>query len=433
MRICIIGLGKIGLPLAVQCASSGQGVIGVDISRDVVDSVNSGIPPFSGELDLDNKLSEVVAKGLLEATTDIGVAVKNSSVVMVVVPLVVDRFSKPDFTIIDKVTETVGSALQKGTLVTYETTLPVGTTRNRFTTKLVELSGLVVGEELFVVHSPERVFSGRIFKDLRSYPKLVGGVDDASTQKGVDFYSSVLEFDKRPELSRPNGVWTMDSAEAAELAKLAETTYRNVNIGLANEFAEFAESQEIDIYQVIEASNSQPFSYIHQPGIAVGGHCIPVYPKFYLSTAPNSKIPLTAIEVNENVAERAVEKIRNRIDSLKGLRAVILGASYRGGVKETSFSGVYRISDALEKNEANVLVHDPLFENKELSNLGFKPYNFGEICDIAILQAEHNQYLKITPEDMPGIKLMYDGRNFLNSDNWESIDFLRIGGFTESK
>lgn len=433
MRICIIGLGKIGLPLAVQCASSGQGVIGVDISRDVVDSVNSGIPPFSGELDLDNKLSEVVAKGLLEATTDIGVAVKNSSVVMVVVPLVVDRFSKPDFTIIDKVTESVGSALQKGTLVTYETTLPVGTTRNRFTTKLVELSGLVVGEELFVVHSPERVFSGRIFKDLRSYPKLVGGVDDASTQKGVDFYSSVLEFDKRPELSRPNGVWTMDSAEAAELAKLAETTYRNVNIGLANEFAEFAESQEIDIYQVIEASNSQPFSYIHQPGIAVGGHCIPVYPKFYLSTAPNSKIPLTAIEVNENVAERAVEKIRNRIDSLKGLRAVILGASYRGGVKETSYSGVYRISDALEKNEANVLVHDPLFENKELSNLGFKPYNFGEICDIAILQAEHNQYLKITPEDMPGIKLMYDGRNFLNSGNWESIDFLRIGGFTESK
>ena len=433
MRICIIGLGKIGLPLAVQCASSGQGVIGVDISRDVVDSVNSGIPPFSGELDLDNKLSEVVAKGLLEATTDIGVAVKNSSVVMVVVPLVVDRFSKPDFTIIDKVTESVGSALQKGTLVTYETTLPVGTTRNRFTTKLVELSGLVVGEELFVVHSPERVFSGRIFKDLRSYPKLVGGVDDASTQKGVDFYSSVLEFDKRPELSRPNGVWTMDSAEAAELAKLAETTYRNVNIGLANEFAEFAESQEIDIYQVIEASNSQPFSYIHQPGIAVGGHCIPVYPKFYLSTAPNSKIPLTAIEVNENVAERAVEKIRNRIDSLKGLRAVILGAYYRGGVKKTSYSGVYRISDALEKNEANVLVHDPLFENKELSNLGFKPYNFGEICDIAILQAEHNQYLKITPEDMPGIKLMYDGRNFLNSGNWESIDFLRIGGFTESK
>ena len=433
MCICIVGLGKIGLPLAVQSASSGRDVIGVDISRDVVDSVNSGISPFSGELDLEKKLSEVVAKGLLKATTDISAAVKNSSVIMVVVPLVVDQSSKPDFAIIDDVTESIGSALQKDTLVTYETTLPVGTTRNRFTSKLVELSGLVLGKDLFVVHSPERVFSGRIFKDLRSYPKLVGGVDDASLQKGVDFYTSILEFDNRPELSRPNGVWAMDSAEAAEFTKLAETTYRNVNIGLANEFAEFAEDQEIDIYQVIEASNSQPFSYIHQPGIAVGGHCIPVYPKFYLSTAPNSKIPLTAIEVNESVAERVVEKIRKRIGSLEGLRAVILGASYRGGVKEISFSGVYRISNALEKDGANVFVHDPLFENEELSHLGFEPYSFGETCDIAILQADHSQYLKITPEDMPGIKLMYDGRNFLDSDNWESVDFLKIGGFTESK
>ena len=132
-------------------------------------------------------------------------------------------------------------------------------------------------------HSPERVFSGRIFEDLRKYPKLIGGLDDPSSKRVAEFYEAVLDFDDRPDLARGNGVWDLGSVEAAELAKLAETTYRDVNIGLANTFAMYADSIGVDIFAVIEASNSQPFSHIHQPGIAVGGHCIPVYPRFYLS------------------------------------------------------------------------------------------------------------------------------------------------------
>ena len=128
-----------------------------------------------------------------------------------------------------------------------------------------------LGDDLFVAFSPERVYSGRVFADLRRYPKLVGGIDETSTKLAIDFYESVLQFDHRDDLTKPNGVWDLGNSEAAELAKLAETTYRDINIGFANELARHADQHDIDVAEVIEACNSQPFSHIHQPGIAVGG------------------------------------------------------------------------------------------------------------------------------------------------------------------
>ena len=151
-------------------------------------------------------------------------------------------------------------------------------------------SGLTAGRDFHLVFSPERVLTGRVFADLRRYPKLVGGLDEAGATKAREFYEAVLEFDERPDLDRPNGVWDLGSAEAAELAKLAETTYRDVNIGLANQFARFADRHGIDVHQVIDASNSQPYSHIHRPGIAVGGHCIPIYPRLYLWNDPDATV-----------------------------------------------------------------------------------------------------------------------------------------------
>ena len=132
------------------------------------------------------------------------------------------------------------------------------------------------------------MLTGRVFADLRKYPKLVGGLSEEGAKRAIAFYEAVLDFDERADLERGNGVWDLGSAEAAELAKLAETTYRDVNIGLANQFARFAGANGIDVHQVIEASNSQPYSHIHRPGIAVGGHCIPVYPRLYLWTDPEA-------------------------------------------------------------------------------------------------------------------------------------------------
>ena len=150
-------------------------------------------------------------------------------------------------------------------------------------------------------------------EDLRKYPKLVGGLFDAGAKIAIDFYESVLDFDDRPDLVRGNGVWDLGSAEASELAKLAETTYRDVNIALANQFARFAATAGIDIYQVIEASNSQPYSHIHQPGIAVGGHCIPVFPRLYLWNDPSATVVpgLSAVDALFNTGPRAT---RQRLD-----------------------------------------------------------------------------------------------------------------------
>ena len=294
MKIAVIALGKIGLPLAVQFASKGHEVVGVDVNQAVVDLVNAGTEPFPGEAHLQEMLSELVPAGKLRATTDYAQAVPGADAVVLVVPLVVDSDAQPDFGWMDDATAELGKHLTACTLVSYETTLPVGTTRTRWKPALEAASGLVEGRDFHLVFSPERVLTGRVFEDLRKYPKLVGGLSDAGAAKAVEFYKSVLDFDERPDLNRANGVWDLGSAEASELAKLAETTYRDVNIGLANQFARFAAKTGIDIYQVIAASNSQPFSHIHQPGIAVGGHCIPVYPRLYLWTDPEATVTAVA-------------------------------------------------------------------------------------------------------------------------------------------
>jgi len=427
MDICVVALGKIGLPVAVQAASKGHRVRGADISSKVVGLVSTGVEPFPGEQGLSERLIDVVSKGLLTATTDTTEAVSESEAVIIVPPLVVNEDGVPDFTALDRATEAVALGLRTGTLVSYETTLPVHATRQRLAVKLSELSGLKLGEDLFVVHSPERVYTGRVFSDLRRYPKLVGGLDEKSTLRGLELYAAILDFDDRPDLDRPNGVWPMESVEAAELAKLADTVYRNVNIGLANEFAVFSETIGVDVYDVIAAANSQPASHIHRPGVAVGGHCIPVYPKFYLSNDPTAVIPAAAIDANEAMPRHAVDTILRRFGDLANQKVAVLGAAYRGGVKEVAFSGAFPLVEYLRSLGAQVVVHDPLFTDEELNALELSPHRLGEGCDVAIVQADHEEYRGLSSTDLPGVKVVYDGRGFLDEDDWLDVTFLQIG------
>lgn len=422
-----MALGKIGLPLAVQIASKGHRVVGADVNSDVVALVNKGQAPFPGEEQLDERVRKVVEAGGLTATTDTPGAVADSDVVVVVVPLLVDDRLQPDFRRIDAATADIAEGLSPGVLVSYETTLPVHTTRQRFTQMLAERSGLTPGRDLFVCHSPERVSSGRVFADLRRYPKLVGGIDPDSTQRAVAFYETILDFDPRPDLARPNGVWDLGSAEAAELAKLAETTYRDVNIALANEFARFADGVGVDVYRVIEAANSQPFSHLHRPGIAVGGHCIPVYPHLYLANDPAARIPAAARSVNNEMPHYAVSLLVDLVGELAGRRVVVLGAAYRGGVKETAFSGVFPTVVALQALGAIALVHDPLYDDDELGGLGLRPYHLGEPCDAAIVQADHVGYRDLGVEDLPGIRALVDGRAVTAPHRWPGVVRRVIG------
>lgn len=427
MKIAVVGLGKLGLPLAVQFALNGSYVLGVDISQSTVDSVNHGTLPFLGEEGLAERLSDVVMGGKLSASQDSSSAVNQCDVVVVVVPLVIDSSSEPDFRSLDSVTASIGKALKPGTLISYETTLPVGTTRNRLAPILEAESGLKAGEDFFVVFSPERVLTGRVFSDLRKYPKLVGGIDPVSESKGVEFYEEVLSFDFRHDLPSANGVWPMGSAEAAELAKLAETTYRDVNIGLANQFAIHAEQIGVDVYRVIEACNSQHFSHIHQPGVAVGGHCIPVYPHLYLSGDPQASIVSTSRDANKAMPKHLVDRVESALGSLEGRRVVILGLAYRGGVKESAFSGAWDLCSLIKAKGGFPVVHDPLYSEAELSALGLTPYQIGEPCDAAILQTNHQEYKTLQIEDFPGLRFLADGRNFAPEELKRKVETYVLG------
>lgn len=410
MKIAVIGLGKIGLPLAAQFAEAGHDVVGVDVHAGTVATVNEGRAPFPGEAHLDDYLARLVPAGRLRATTSYEDAVPDADAVVVVVPLFVDGDGRPDFGWMDSATREIAAHLTRDTLVSYETTLPVGTTRTRWKPALEQGSGLVEGTDFHVVFSPERVLTGRVFADLRKYPKLVGALSPSGAKAAVAFYEDVLTFDERPDLARGNGVWDLGSAEAAEMAKLAETTYRDVNIALANQFAVFAERVGVDVHEVIAASNSQPYSHLHQPGISVGGHCIPVYPRLYLSGDPDATVVRAAREANAAMPRHAVEVLATRLGDLTGLRVAVLGAAYRGAVKETAFSGVFDVVRALEERGAQVSVHDPLFDDDELAALGFTAHHLGEPVDAAVIQTDHAGYAQLSLDDLPGVRLVLNGR-----------------------
>jgi nucleotide sugar dehydrogenase len=436
MVCTVVALGKIGLPLAVQFATKGFPVIGCDVNGETVSLVNSGSTPFPGEAFLEERLAAVVTGGLFSASTNTADSVKKSDVVVVVVPLFVDGKGVPDFGWMDAATRDIAAGLKPGTLVSYETTLPVGTTRNRFAKMLEEGSGLKAGVDFNLVFSPERVLTGRVFADLRRYPKLVGGVTPACAESGVQFYESVLDFDERPDLPKPNGVWNLGSCEASEMAKLAETTYRDVNIGLANQFAQYADSQGIDIYKVIEACNSQPFSHVHQPGIAVGGHCIPIYPQMYLWNDPAATIVNAARQANFGMPRYGVDLLVKVHGNLQGQTVGVFGASYRGGVKETAFSGVFDVVIELQNQGAVVKVHDPMYSDNELVELGFVPLHYGESLDAAVFQADHAEYSSLSAEMIGNARTILNGRNIKFASvfpNSVSIGDGRVTSTSEDK
>jgi len=242
----------------------------------------------------------------------------------------------------------------------------------------------------------------------------------------------VLDFDDRPDLPQKNGVWDLGTSEASEMAKLAETTYRDVNIALANQFAIFAEGANIDIAKVIAASNSQPYSHIHQPGIAVGGHCIPIYPRFYLWNDPLATVVRSAREANAAMPEHAVKLLAdnylaNNRGDLAGKKVAVLGISYRGGVKESAFSGVFGVVTALKARGAVVVVNDPMYSDEEIVALGFEPYAIGQEVDAVILQADHKEYKVLTKSDFPGVQAVVDGRRTMDADNFAGVTFRVIG------
>jgi len=256
-----------------------------------------------------------------------------------------------------------------------------------------------------VAFSPERLYSGAVLRNLAAYPKLVGGLGTRSGEMAAAFYASVLDAE----------VVLMSSAEAAEFAKLAETTYRDVNIALANEFARYAERVGVDVQEVIAGANSQPYSHVHQPGIGVGGHCIPVYPHFLLARAPEMTLVARSREVNDGQVEVALEAVATSLGGLRGAPVLVLGLTYRSGVHELAYSrGVELVARLLEAG-ARVTASDPLLDQSEIARLGAEPWTWGEPSPARaiVTQTADPAWERLDPRWFPDLVLLYDGRNSL--------------------
>ncbi|WP_068672580.1 nucleotide sugar dehydrogenase [Oceanobacillus sp. Castelsardo] len=419
--VTVVGLGKIGLTLAAVFANNSYRVIGADINQEVVESVNQGKSHIKNEPGLEQLVSNAYKKQTLSATVKTSEAVSQSDIIVVIVPVLVDDQNHIDYQYIDLAVQEIAKGIKSGSLVVFETTLPPGTTKNRFGKKIEEISGYRMGEDFYLAYSPERVYSNRIIQDLKVYPKVVGGLDGKSLELATDFYKRALECE----------IMEVSSLETAEFSKVAECVYRDVNIALANELSMFAEKQNVQMSEIIKASNSQPYSNIHNPGIGVGGHCIPIYPYFFINKGLDQGLTPLSRQINDNMANYAISKVEKEIGELEDKNILILGLSYRENVKETTKSTTLLLIDQLKDKKANAFVNDPLFSNSEIEKFNIKPMSIdaSEVSeiDVVILQAFHQEYENLDFKLFNNCKVIIDGRNKLDKNALSKLGITYLG------
>jgi nucleotide sugar dehydrogenase len=424
VNIVVVGAGKMGLPLACQLADNGGYVTACDTNATTVAKINRGEPPFA-EPGLDAIMALNVAAGRLRAATDTTAAVAGADTVIIIVPAYLGPDNDIDYCNLNAASEAVAVGLRPGTLVSYETTLPVGGCRSVLI-PVLEKHGLKAGRDFYVCFSPERVKSLHVFEHLQKIPKIVGGFDRQSADKAEAFYK---EFLGAPVIN-------VVTLEAAEFVKLAGMVYRDVNIALSNELAAYAETVGIDMYQTIAAANNDGEAALLQPGIGVGGHCTPVYPYFLINDAIRRKVPqlLSALSRKTNEAQpaRAVSHIAGALQGLEGKAVHILGVAFRPDVKESAYSPAFPLLQELRRHGAIVTAQDPLYSDEELSRLGFTPARAGvDKLDAVILNTSHSTF---SEPNFPawrasGVQVVMDGRNFWPRDVVEKADiaYLCVG------
>ena len=407
MRVALVGAGKMGLPLACQLAHKGATVAACDKNAALVEAINAGRCPFD-EPGLAPLLEEGVRSGRLRATTDTASAVASSEVVVVIVPALLTSEKDVDASILVAASRDIAKGLKKGTLVSYETTLPVGGTR-RLLVPVLAASGLEPGRDFDVCFSPERVKSQYVLRHLTQTTKVVGGITPAAAERGCAFYSRYV--------GAP--VENVGVLEAAELVKIAGMVYRDVNIALANELARYAEAVGVDFPSLIPTINSDGEAKVLLPGIGVGGHCTPVYPYFLIRDAERRGSPVTLADqsrrVNDGQARHALERLERAWGPVRGKRVLLLGLAFRPLVKEDAFSTAYLLREALLEKGALVSLHDPLYSADEIRAHGFEPGSLdGERAPQAlVLVTDHPELRSLDWASLRarGLEAVLDGRN----------------------
>jgi UDP-N-acetyl-D-glucosamine dehydrogenase len=357
--VAVIGLGYVGLPLAVEKAKAGYKTIGFDIQESKVKMVNEG-HNYIGDV-ADKELEDLVIKGALSATTDFSI-VQDADFIAICVPTPLDDYQQPDISYVKNAAINISRYLKNDSIVILESTTYPGTTVELVLPILEEGSGLKCGEDFFLAYSPERADPGNKIYKTKNTPKVVGGVGKDSTEIAAAMYSSVLE----------GPVYKVSSPKVAEMEKLLENTYRNINIALANEMAIICEKMGISVWEVIDAAKTKPYGFqAFYPGPGVGGHCIPFDP-YYLAWKAreynyHTKLIETSWIINDSMPDYVVErasKILNRFKKpLNGSEILILGVAYKQDIDDIRHSPALKVIDAFEKEGSIVKYYDPYVKN----------------------------------------------------------------------
>ena len=408
MKVCVIGLGYIGLPTAAMFANAGHEVLGVDKKPQIVDALNRG-EIIIEEFGLAGFIREVVNKGHLRAALE--PEVSDAYIISVPTPITEDK--KADMRFVESATRSVVPLLKKGDLVILESTSPVGTV-DSLMLPILEESGLKAGADFGLGHSPERVIPGKILYELVHNSRIAGGIDKTSAHRIAELYRSFVEGE----------IYETD-ARTAEMCKLSENTFRDVNIAFANELAKICEDQGINVWELIEICNKHPRVNIHQPGPGVGGHCIAVDPWFIVEKEPGlAQIIRKSRETNDSmpayVAKRA-EEILAGIDSPK---ICILGATYKPDVDDMRESPILTLAEELRAKGCETILHDPHAAGRP--GIEGDLMKAAEGADLVILGVNHKQFKEL---DYEALAKAVRTKNFLDTRNFADKAAAEAAGF----
>lgn len=394
--ICVVGLGYIGLPTASLLGTKGYQVYGVDTSAHVVDTTNQGKIHIV-EPDLDILVKSAVQAGNLSA----GLQPKEADIFIIAVPTPFKGDHEPDLSYVENATRMIAPYVRPGNLVILESTSPVGTT-DGVVAKILKEAGLDVDKEVFVAHCPERVLPGRILVELVENDRIVGGVNEVSTQQAVAFYKTFVRGE----------VFSTDS-RTAEMTKLTENSFRDVNIAFANELSLICDKEGINVWKLISLANRHPRVNILNPGPGVGGHCIAVDPWFIVARAPEqARLIRTAREVNDHKPEWVISKVKASADKFKHPVIGCLGLSFKADVDDLRESpSVEIVHKLMQQNVGEILVSEPTLTKHAEFNL--LPYE--EVIaksDIVLLLVDHKQFRALKAADLKE-KILIDTRGII--------------------
>ncbi len=354
----VVGLGYVGLPLAVEKAKAGFRTIGFDVQKEKVDLVNAG-HNYIGDV-VDSDLASLVAQGRLSATTDFSF-IKDVDFVAICVPTPLDAHQQPDISYVESSARSIAKYLHKGMMVVLESTTYPGTTEELIK-PILESSGLECGKDFYLGFSPERVDPGNLIYKTKNTPKVVGGLGQDASEVISAMYEAVLQ----------SPVFRASSPAVAEMTKILENTYRNINIGLINELAILCHKMGIDLWEVIEAAKTKPFGFTpFYPGPGLGGHCIPLDP-YYLSWKAreygfHTSMIESSMMVNDRMPEYCVDRIADLLNrrfakALKGSKILVLGVAYKQDIDDYRESPAIKVIDELRQEGAEVVFYDPFVQ-----------------------------------------------------------------------